>query len=74
MYIKVRDLWDQDNNDKMLQAIDVISTKQKVNDINVISDWQNENPEWKNDKKKVREFLKTSANMVRTTKDDEDLL
>ena len=73
MYIKDRDLWDQDNNLKMLQAIDVISTKQKVNDINVISDWQTENPEWKNDKNKVREFLQTSANMVRTiTKDDED--
>ena len=72
MYIKDRDLWDQDNNLKMLQAIDVISTKQKVNDINVISDWQTENPEWKNNKKKVREFLQTSANMVRTiTKDDE---
>jgi len=72
MYIKDRDLWDRDNK-KMLEAIDMISTKQKVNDINVITDWQNENPQWKNDKKKVREFLKTSVNMVRTiTKNDED--
>lgn len=52
-YVKEEDTWNKDNGDKVRMAISKCHKKQ----IELIKDWENKNPNWKDDEKKRIEYV-----------------
>jgi len=65
-YVKDRDGWNIDiSNQKVDRVIEVVTTKQ----IKKIKDWENENPDWSSNDKKLKEWQQMVKNLSGPTND-----
>ena len=66
-YIKDEDSWEKDTNkEKLKKSINFIQDKQ----IKIITEWENNNPDWKNNENKKDEYIEIVQQVMRTINED----
>ena len=66
-YVKEQDKWNKDNGDKVKMAISKCHKKQ----IELIKDWENNNPNWKDDEKKRLEYVMIISEIMGGTNNEQ---
>jgi len=66
-YVKEEDTWNKDNGDKVKMAISKCHKKQ----IELIKDWENKNPNWKEDEKKRLEYVMIISEIMGGTNNEQ---
>lgn len=66
-YVKEQDTWNKDNGDKVKMAISKCHKKQ----IELIKDWENNNPNWKDDEKKRLEYVMIISEIMGGTNNEQ---
>lgn len=66
-YVKEEDTWNKDNGDKVMMAISKCHKKQ----IELIKDWENNNPKWKADEKKRLEYVMIISEIMGGTNNEQ---